>query len=339
MPIVYDGRGSEVVEAEVQGLERRELMAMAIYTLLLLILFLALVIIIPNLLVQAPSERQMNTAATRQQFDASLETDRVRNEFRTIILQAIGGTIIVTGGVATWVNISLRRRRDDLDRVGQIAERFSRAVAQLDGEQEAVRIGAIHSLERIAFDSDSDVNPVADVLCAIVRQRARRSRRSPLISFLPGSDPIHLRHRTAEAQVALTILGRMDMHSRGVQLALYDCDLRKADLRDLDLSGARLGGSTLAGSAMSNARLVAARLVNVDLTNAIATHADFRDAVFWRANLARANLTSGNLVGADLSSADLRAASLDGCMYSRTTRWPPGFDPSSRGAQLVDFSD
>jgi hypothetical protein len=310
----------------------RSTMVATIAGLLLLATFMFLLVALPSVVVDPLSDQQVSGLGEQAQLAARLDVERVRNELRIVILQATGGIVIVAGGIATWVNVTISRRRHDLDRAGQIAEQFSRAVSQLDGTQEAVRIGGIYALERIAVDSARDIDSVADVLCAIIRHRARKtaghSRRRRSVR-----DPIeYLRHRNPEAQVALTVLGRMPREGTRLPLSLYDSDLRRADLRSANMSEARLSGSNLAYSLMNDALFVNARMLGFDLSGADARRADFRNAALIRATLVDTDFSNADLSGADLSNATIRKVRLGQTKYSSTTTWPQGFNPVPLGA-------
>jgi Pentapeptide repeats (8 copies) len=98
-------------------------------------------------------------------------------------------------------------------------------------------------------------------------------------------------------------------------------DLRGANLRRADLRRARLGGADLEGAYLAGANLEGA---------------DLRGARLCGADLEGARLRGADLAGADLRAVGWRATLLHGALlssarYSSTTRWPPGFDPLSRG--------
>jgi pimeloyl-ACP methyl ester carboxylesterase len=112
-----------------------------------------------------------------------------------------------------------------------------------------------------------------------------------------------------------------------------DLTTRIADeqLKNEDLRGANLHGVDLSDADMRRA----------DLRGADLSHADLRDTNLARANLRGANLRAANLrqanlTRADLSQADLRDAVLDDtqlrhALYDANTRFPPRFDPTTRG--------
>src|SRR4051794_27804872 len=108
-------------------------------------------------------------------FATDAERLKAENDIRATLLQALAGAILLSG-------LYFTARTLQLNREGQITERFTRAIDQLGNEKSIdVRLGGIYALERIAKDSDNDRETIFDVLAAFIRQHApsagRRSGR------------------------------------------------------------------------------------------------------------------------------------------------------------------
>jgi hypothetical protein len=98
------------------------------------------------------------------------------------LAQILAGTALLSGLYFTWRTLQVNRE-------GQITDRFTRAIDQLGKTDEEgnrlfeIRIGGIYALERIARESEEDYWPIMEVLTAYVRQHAHRlpeqSRESP----------------------------------------------------------------------------------------------------------------------------------------------------------------
>ncbi len=129
-------------------------------------------------------------------------------------------------------------------------------------------------------------------------------------------------------------------------------DLSRSYLRSKDLEGARLSGATCYESDFSYCNLRDARLTEGSFTRAVFDHADMTAAGCFEAKLNRcsfvrtdlqrasmcgADLRHSDMSNADLRFADLRRARLEGCnlegaklqgaWYSRSTKWPTGYEP------------
>src|SRR4051794_3357725 len=98
-------------------------------------------------------------------FATDAERLKAENDVRTTLLQALAGAILLSG-------LYFTARTLQLNREGQITERFTRAIDQLGSEKDEVRLGGIYALERIAKDSDNDRETIFDVLAAFIRQHA-----------------------------------------------------------------------------------------------------------------------------------------------------------------------
>jgi hypothetical protein len=246
------------------------------------------------------------------------ELYKARNDVRGTLVQVLAGGLVASGLVFT-------ARTLDLNRSGQVTERFTRAVAQL-GQRELgkldVRLGGIYALERIAHDSATDLPTVVEVLCAHVREY------SPWPPRLPGQgradltpdqlpDLPDLPTRAPDLQAVLTVLGRLpDAHPRQSGRARTANPIRRiltrTDLRRANLSAAHLERAELGGAHLEGANLRDANLEGADLRGASLQGADLRDASLGRANLGGANLERVNLGGANLERANLFVADLEG---------------------------
>jgi uncharacterized protein YjbI with pentapeptide repeats len=263
------------------------------------------------------------------QWRASLEPKdlaQLENAFRVTWAQIVGGMVLVIGLYFTWRNLIVARE-------GQITERFTRAIDQIDSKKSLeVRLGGIYALERIARDSSQDHGPVMEVLTAYIRTHATWDSQKPAPEGRPAP--------TADIQTVLTVLGRrtrtfgmgeQESHNlsgtdlRGAILRnarlqgafLIDAHLEWADLRGArlegaDLRGAHLEQAFLKDTHLERASLTYAYLVGASLVDAHLVGADFRGAHLERANLRGAHLEGANLKGASLEGASLAGAHLEG---------------------------
>jgi Pentapeptide repeats (8 copies) len=208
---------------------------------------------------------------------------------------------------------NLRATQDklDIDRQGQLTNRFIQATGQLGAELKGgqpnieVRLGGIYALNRISNDWPKDYWPIADVLTAYVRHNARWS---------PSAVEAHESAPTTDIQAILTVLGRDD--PPGGFNERHKLDLRNTDLRGAEFWDAHLEWTDFWGAHLDGAKLWGAILRNVKLENA--------------------HLTGANLRAAKLEGASLQGADVTGAVFDRDTVWPTGFDARGRGAVFIE---
>ncbi len=153
------------------------------------------------------------------------------------------------------------KRQNDTAEQGLITDRISRATEGMgqintnDAPIIEVRVGAIHSLERIAQDSLRDHIKIIEILCAYVRYNSPKDD--------GGKERGHLRE---DLQTAITIIGRRETWQDGkkylekeikekYRIDLCKCNLCRADFADANLSNASLIGSDLRGASFISAEL------------------------------------------------------------------------------------
>lgn len=214
----------------------------------------------------------------------------------------------------------LKQTRDELDinRRGQITERFTQAIDQLgktndDGTRNMeVRLGSIYSLERTAREDQDYHWPIVEVLTSYVRQH------SPRILDEPYQPPNRVHEQAPpppepDILAILTVIGRRSIYHKDVEYGPIDiqaANLRRANLRGADLRRANLRDSDLWGVDLQGANLQGASLIQCDLRGATLAESDLREALLQGSRLGFANLRNSDLGGAYLHLADLSGADL-----------------------------
>src|SRR4030095_9278461 len=177
-----------------------------------------------------PFERRVQLETALLQY----ETDN-RIKIWTAIVQAAGGAALLVGLLFTARNLRATQEKLDIDRQGQLTNRFIQATGQLGAELKGgqpnveVRLGGIYALNRISNDWPKDYWPIADVLTAYVRHNALWDPSLP-----EARDP----KPTTDVQAILTILGRND--PPGGFSERHKLDLRNTDLRGAELWDAHM---------------------------------------------------------------------------------------------------
>ena len=324
-----------------------------------------LVLFAPRLLVPAASQtslRDVTDAAKRHELQDSRL--KLQNDVRTTLLQGLGGLAVAVGAFFTYRQVQTSRRQlehsiessreqHELDRQGQVTERFTRAIDQLGNEhgQLDVVLGGIYSLERIARDSPDDRRTIAEVLTAYIRRHA--PWRPPSKPGQPETDtpldkPPASRALALDIQAAIMVLGRAGFTVQEAdwegdwrdRLILSGVDLRGAHLVLAHLENADLIRAHLERAVLTDAHLKGAVLCNAHLEKALLFGAHLESAFLVEAHLRGADLRSAHLQGALLMGADLDGAKLDdahleGAIADEQSVWPDGFDPEARGVFIA----
>jgi hypothetical protein len=247
------------------------------------------------------AELPLKDSLTLEKDLMQYETDN-RIKIWTAIVQAVGGAVLLVGLFFTWRNLRATQLKLDIDREGQLTNRFTQATTQLGAQlgdgmpNVAARLGGIYALEWIARDSPPDYWPVMEVLTAYVRHNASSAQGT----FSPQGQPGEPKPRT-DIQAVLTILGRSKPPQATERRLDQKFDLRSTDLRGAefwdahmertDFWGANLQGANLWGSFLNDAKLVKAHLQRAILKGVIFTGADLTDAELDGADLEGADLT------------------------------------------------
>ncbi len=172
-----------------------------------------------------------------------------------------------------------------------LADAYTRAINQLGAEKEAIQLGGLYALEKIADSNESYYRQIIEVLCAFIRLTAGPAG--------VGSSEEKVK---PTVQTALTILGRINL----------SFDKPQKNIR-IDLAGIKL-----CNAKFSEASFIGANLSRADLSRANLSGADFSGTWLSRARLYKADLSWTKLSGADLTGADLSRAGLSGTILFGT---------------------
>jgi hypothetical protein len=255
-----------------------------------------------------------------EQFNRDKERLKLEDDSRKTLAQIIGGSFILLGVAVTYNTYILNINKQDLDREGQMTDRFSKAVTHLGDATLAVRLGGMYELERVAKDSKKDHGSVMEILASYIREK------SPVIK---NDQPSNSKENTAETrekkplpidiQVALTIIGRRTVANDQLPLEidLSNCYLAGANLSRLDFQSTNFSGSDLSGVNFHGnnfgwrGRTLPPAGDGFSYPNTRFINADLSGANFMFANLFIADFSGANLTGADLSAANLASAQFE----------------------------
>jgi Pentapeptide repeats (8 copies) len=260
-----------------------------------------------------------------------------QNDVRSTLVNALAGLLLLVTAIFTWQQLITSRE-------AQVTERYTRAVELLGNPDLAVRVGAVHSLGRLAVDSPKDDRSIYTLLTAYIRNHSPRAMLKPAKAdeseiwmawqqrqMCEKAHPDYgsLQKCAADVQAALEVLAdHPDVLSDGRPLIPVLVDAR--------LPGALCGHAQLARADLRGALLDNLDCRTKDRPYTNFERADFRGASLQKAQFGRANLRGARLEKAVLAGAQLGLADLQEATYNSETVFPAGFDPVARGlsAQL-----
>jgi hypothetical protein len=230
------------------------------------------------------------------------------------LAQILAGTALLSGLYFTWRTLQVNRE-------GQLTERFTRAIDQLGATDDKtgeprleLRLGGIYALERIDKESPERAyhRTVVEVLTAYIREDSRQDRGESSRPTLASNEDAEqdkgverdaeptLRRPPADIQAILDVLNRRE----------EDRVPKKHHVHHLELQGANLEGAYLQGADLEGARLEGANLQGAGLEGAHLEDARLQGANLQGAHLQAAHLQGARLQGADLEGARLQVANL-----------------------------
>ncbi len=184
------------------------------FGLAVLAVLLGCVLLFPRWLYPSPTSSELDAQQLRgkERVDAINDRLKLQNEARTTLLQGFGGTVLLLGAYLTWrqlqYSIESGREQRELDRQGQITDRYTRAVDQLGSPSLDVRLGGLYAQESVAGESEQYRGPITEILAAYVRVHAALPSDNGERLPQPDWKLSWLRNRAADVQAALTVFGR-----------------------------------------------------------------------------------------------------------------------------------
>ena len=222
-------------------------------------------------------------------------------------------------------------------------ERFKNAIEQLGNDKNAMVLGGIYTLHRIAKEDKNYRENIFNILCSFVRditttesyqQKYTNAPSEPIQTILnilclnKNDSQIYCSHKNKlkinfynaylyNANLEGVNLTDADLRLVNISSArLMNANLTNADLRSAhfiftDLTASNLMNANLANAHFGSTNLANANLINADLTNVNLTNTYLSGAIFINANLMKINLTN-----ADLMNANFTCAYLNGTIFT-----------------------
>ncbi len=238
-----------------------------------------------------------------------------------VVATFVGILVLIVRGAVAGAAVSQAKTAHR----GNVSDRFSTAITNLRHKEGPVRLGAVHTLERISEESERSHWSIMDNLAAHVR------RERPRVKY-GYKEPLDL-----DVQEALRVLGsRSKFFRKRDQEKGWALDLSGADLTGADLQNVNFDGSNFRGAVLRKCDLRGASLKRADLSGAILEGVNVKGGDLSEANLREADIRFANLReacfdGANLWCAKLEASSLGGAKLNYALLWKADL----RGASTV----
>lgn len=212
-------------------------------------------------------------------------------------------------------------KQNEITEKGKVDERFKNAIEHLGSTEDAIVLGGIYALHRIAKDDVSYRQTVFDILCSYIRDKTaplklwddylngERGTIKPTIViqtiidllFKGSNDPKYI-YKGLKANLN----GIRCINADFVGSLLEDANLVKVHLEGSDFSKARLSGANLYHAFMQNTRFDNAYLDRTYLRSS-----NFQDANLNNSHFEFANFSLSCFIGASLENSHLEGSNLD----------------------------
>jgi len=305
----------------------------------LVVIIWAAVWIGPKVYVRSLKNKSLNN--NQSEFDREKETLKLEDDTRKTFAQLAGGAVFLFTILSTYNAFVL-------DREGQIAERYDKAVSQLGAQDIGVRSGALYALERIAKDSPKDHWTIMEILSSYIREKSsnkkpanpaqtdQKTQSNSVLNKKPANsvetdrktqsnstsnnsaNPAEIDQKkqsnSTEAKQAEDEAVKADVQTAltiiGRRASQQDPPTTKSniDLSYLDLRRANLYRADLKNANLNGSKLNKASFIGANLTNARFIVADLFGGHLNLANLTDTDLSRANLKSAVFAGAKLRRA-------------------------------
>jgi len=250
------------------------------------------------------------------------ETQKYNGEFVKFILTIIGGGFIYYGLLLNARRTKAVEKQNKLTRKGQVDERFKNAIEHLGrSTEDAIVLGGIYALHRIAQEDQSYRKTVFDILCSYIRDKTSSLK---LWDEIPEGE---------KGTIKPTI----------VIQTIIDLLFKISDSQDYIYTGLK---ANLNGIRCIHANFNGAHLVDADMNNAHMEGTELNDVHLESANMVMikcegTEIKNTHFEGADLNYANFEGADLDQVHFERTKIVKANFEGASindtnfEGAELI----
>jgi uncharacterized protein YjbI with pentapeptide repeats len=252
-------------------------------------------------------------------------TPSERNAAIGLLVQMIGGAVLLIGLFFTWRNLTITQENADrslkLVESGQIMERYSRAIEQLANKKQAIRLGAIYTLKQIARSYEEHYWPIMEVLLSFIREHSSQK--------IANQEDDAVQPLPLDIQAVITVLrecGEKPNRDNACfdlsALRLPGANFEESHFSNATFEGGRLSKAQFKGCHLENAIFFNASVKGADFSNAYMAGANFykadlSEAKFFEAHLEKARFEESKGVKVDFYAAHLEEVSFTNAQFNR----------------------
>lgn len=253
------------------------------------------------------------------------ETQKYNGEFFKVLVTIFGGLLVLWGLYLNYrrtktlevqTNNQAKQIQAFVDQnkiteKGKVDERFKNAIEHLGSEKDAIVLGGIYALHRIAQEDKTYRQTVFDILCSYIRDKTSSLK---LWGDIPEGERGTIKP-TIVIQTIIDLLFKIsdsqDYIYTGLKANLngircIHANFNGAHLVDADLNNAHMEGAELKDVHLENANMVMIKCEGTEINN---TH--FEGASINYANFEGADLDQVHFEGTKLVKANFEGASLN----------------------------
>jgi uncharacterized protein YjbI with pentapeptide repeats len=244
----------------------------------------------------------------------TVESSEIIRNYGLVAAALIGFPLAIWRSYIAHKQTESIRKQAGISADNHLAETYTKAIDQIGDDNDAIKLGGLYALEKIALSNQEYHGQIMEVLSAFVRLHAPLEVPLPIDESKTSDENQEARPLPTSiiVQAALTIIGRraVGFDVEGVPINLSLTHLQKADLQKADLQKADLRRTSLLEADLREVKLQKADLRWADLRAADLRAADLQKVDFIWADLREADLRKADLRGAYLIEADLQNAGL-----------------------------
>jgi len=264
------------------------------------------------------------------------ETQKYNGELFKVLVTILGGLIVIWGLYLNYrrtktlevqtnnqaEQIKAFVKQNEIAEKGKVDERFKNAIEHLGHDKDAIVLGGIYALHRIAQEDKSYRKTVFDILCSYLREKTSSLK---LWADYQEGERVIIKP-TIVIQTIIDLLFKCDVIQkyiytgfranlngiRCIKADFKEAYLEQADLTNAHLEGAELKKVRLEGAFLSGSHFTDAYLEKAHLENATIMWGHWEGIKLFEAHLQGANLLNTHLEGAVLWDSHLEGAGLYG---------------------------